>query len=62
MKMSINPFCPIGSSTRRETIEEAEYPYCVLKWAECDMVYVPPLPDAEELSRHYDVAYYSGWI
>ena len=62
MKMSIDPFCPIGSSTRRETIEEAEYPYCVLKWAECDMVYVHPLPDAEELSRHYDVAYYSGWI
>jgi 2-polyprenyl-3-methyl-5-hydroxy-6-metoxy-1,4-benzoquinol methylase len=62
MTILTDPFCPICSSTRHETIEEAEYPYRVLKCVECDMVYVHPLPDAEELSRHYDAGYYFGWI
>jgi SAM-dependent methyltransferase len=54
--------CPVCRSALCEINEHAEPPYLVVRCLDCDLVYVDPIPDVGELSRHYNQDYYAEWI
>jgi SAM-dependent methyltransferase len=54
--------CPLCGSAPCEIVEPTEPPYSVVRCSDCDLVYVDPIPDAIELSRHYNHDYYAEWI
>lgn len=54
--------CPLCSSTRCELAETTEPPHRLVRCADCSLVFVDPIPDSGELSRHYDQDYYAEWV
>ena len=54
--------CPVCSRAPTRTVETAEPPFRVVRCQECGLVYVDPVPDATDLSRHYSRDYYAEWV
>ena len=54
--------CPLCRSTRYDIVEYTEAPYRVVRCSDCSLVYVDPIPNIGELSRHYNQDYYAEWI
>jgi 2-polyprenyl-3-methyl-5-hydroxy-6-metoxy-1,4-benzoquinol methylase len=54
--------CPLCRSARYDIVEHTEAPYRVVRCSDCSLVYVDPIPNVGELSRHYNQDYYAEWI
>lgn len=54
--------CPVCRSALCEIVEHAEPPYRVVRCSDCSLVYVDPIPNVGELSRHYNQDYFAEWI
>jgi len=45
-----------------KTIQEAEFPFKIIKCTNCGLVYTNPQPDRKLIKDHYQEDYYKEWI
>jgi hypothetical protein len=44
-----------------KTIQEAEFPFKIIKCTNCGLVYINPQPDRKLIKDHYQEDYYKEW-